>query len=167
MGSTRFTHSTGKAAAVLLSSLLLVTALHPACADALPSPSRTVYKCAVAGKTAYSDSPCLGASRLEIEPTRGVNKLSGRERIGADVRREQQREAFADAIRPLTGMDAKQFDIQSRRMSLPGAAQQECLNLDSSIPVVESEEKHSAPPQLAGIQKRLFEMRLRFKTLRC
>lgn len=115
----------------------------------------------------YSDSPCLGATKLEIEPTRGISKLSGRELVGADVRREQQREAFAEAVRPLTGMDAKQFDTQSRRMSLPAAAQQECRSLEQTISVAETEERQSVQPGLVEIQKRLFEMRLRFNRLRC
>ena len=35
-------------------------------------PSRSVYKCNGNGIPIYSDAPCLGAERLEIEPTRGV-----------------------------------------------------------------------------------------------
>lgn len=57
-------------------------------------------------KMVYSDSPCLGAQKIDVEGTRGLSKSSGCEQVGNDVRREQHRETFADAIRPLTGMDA-------------------------------------------------------------
>lgn len=95
-------------------------------AQGLPSPSRTLFKCVIGGKVSYSDSPCLGAEKIDIEPTRGVSKLSGSERIGNDVRREQHRELIAEAIRPIAGMDAKQMDIFGRRMKLTPDAPREC-----------------------------------------
>jgi hypothetical protein len=90
----------------------------PAWSQNLPPPSPTVYKCELNGRIEYSDNPCLGAARLEIEPTRGLNKSTGREREGRDVRGERRREAFAEAIRPPTGKDAKQLDALSQRMKL-------------------------------------------------
>jgi hypothetical protein len=167
MVTTPFVHLTGRTSIASFLCILLAAAPHPGFTEGLPSPSRTVFKCSAEGKMVYSDSPCLGATKLEIEPTRGISKLSGRELVGADVRREQQREAFAEAVRPLTGMDAKQFDTQSRRMSLPAAAQQECRSLEQTISVAETEERQSVQPGLVEIQKRLFEMRLRFNRLRC
>ena len=74
----------------------------------LPPTSRTVYKCNEKGKTVYSDAPCLGATKVDVEPTRGFNKDTGREIIGTDVRREQHRELMADAFKPLTGLTAEQ-----------------------------------------------------------
>jgi hypothetical protein len=99
-------------------------------AQTLPPPSRTMYKCKVNGTTTYSETPCLGATRIEVEPTRGVSTLSGRQRTGSDVLREQQQEGLAAAIRPVTGMDAKQFKLAERRYALPAAAQQACRQLD-------------------------------------
>jgi hypothetical protein len=136
-------------------------------AQSLHAPSRTLFKCQVQGKTLYSDSPCLGAEKLEVEPTRGVNKLSGKERIGADVQRELHREMFAEAIRSLTGMNAKQFDVQVRRGNLPWPVQQECRRLDQDLVNTEYEEKHTAQPSLHGVQERLLMMRQRFRALRC
>ena len=43
----------------------------------LPPTSRTVYKCQEGAKTVYSDEPCLGAQRINVEPTRGLDKSSG------------------------------------------------------------------------------------------
>jgi hypothetical protein len=84
----------------------------------LPGTSRTVYKCTIAGKVVYTDDPCLGAERVDVEPTRGVSKLTGTERVGPDVQREESREAFAEGIGPITGMDAKQLNQAGRRQKL-------------------------------------------------
>ena len=148
-----------------LAALTLVST--QVCAQQLPPPSRTVFKCDVAGKTVYSDSPCLGAQKINIEPTRGLNKSSGRELIGADVRRELQREMFTDAVRPITGMDAKQFETRGRRMKLTPEAQRECQHLDSQISVAEKEETLAKQPLLADIQEQLFRKRNRFRELGC
>jgi len=136
-------------------------------AQSLPAPSRTMYKCKVKGTTTYSDSPCLGATRLEVEPTRGVSKISGRERTGNDVANERHNELFAEALRPLSGMDAKQYATFSRRYQLPSSTQRECRTLDQELPLVEQEEKHAPQHMLNDVQARLFLMRKRFYDLRC
>jgi hypothetical protein len=33
-------------------------------------PTRTAFKCVVAGKVTYSDAPCEGAQRVDLQPTR-------------------------------------------------------------------------------------------------
>jgi hypothetical protein len=139
----------------------------PAHAQKLPPTSRSVFKCEVAGKTVYSDAPCLGAQKIDVEPTRGLSKSSGRELVGSDVRREQNREIFADAIRPITGMDSKQLDAEGRRMKLNPDAQRECRRLDTEIPAAEQEEKRSKQPALADVQTRLFQMRRSFREQGC
>ena len=58
-------------------------------AQTLPPASRIVYKCQEANKTYYSDSPCLGAQRLDLQPTRGMDSSSGREVHGKDVQHEK------------------------------------------------------------------------------
>ncbi len=137
-------------------------------AQKLPATTRTVFKCEVAGKITYSDAPCLGATKIDVEPTRGLNKSSGRELIGNDVRREQNREIVAEAIRPITGMDAKQLDGRGRRMNLSPDAQRECRLLDTEIPTTERKEKRAVHTKdLIDVQEQLFELRHRFRTLRC
>jgi hypothetical protein len=136
-------------------------------AQNLPPPSRTMYKCKVNGTTTYSDVPCLGAERLDVEPTRGVGKLSGTERIGKDVSFERWHESFAQALSPVTGMNAQQLTQAGRRNKLSPVARQECQQLDQAIPLAESEEKHAAQPALRDVQMRLFQMRQRFRDLRC
>lgn len=133
----------------------------------LPPTSRAVFKCEAAGKTVYSDSPCLGAQKVDIEPTRGLNKTSGSELIGNDVRREQQREMLANAVRPITGMDAKQLDVQGRRMKLTSDAQRECRSLDAEIPAAEKREKLAKQQAVADVLAQLLRMRRRFVELGC
>lgn len=152
---------------LLFTTASLVFVSTQAYSQKLPPPSRTVFKCEVAGKVSYSDSPCLGAQKIDVEPTRGLNKMSGRELLGNDVRREQNREMFADAIRPITGMDAKQLDVQGRRMKLTADAQRECRHLDAEIPVAEKQEKLVKQQALADVQAQLFRMRRSFRELGC
>ena len=154
---------------VIASRFLLAAVLLPVfvSAQSLPPPSRTMYKCQAKGTTTYSESPCPGATRLEIEPSRGVSKLSGKERIGQDVFYERQREAMAEAWRPVTGMDAKELAVYSRRAQLAPAARNECRQLDQSMPEAELEERRVAPAQLREVQQRLFLLRQRSRELRC
>jgi hypothetical protein len=136
-------------------------------AQTLHAPSRTLFKCQDQGKIVYSDSPCLGAEKLEVEPTRGVNKLSGKVRIGPDVQRELHREMLAEAIRPLSGMNAKQFEVAVRRVNLPGAVQQECRRLDQDLASTEYEETRTVQTALRDVQARLLLLRQRYRELRC
>jgi hypothetical protein len=137
-------------------------------AQYLPAATRTVFKCEVDGKIVYSDAPCLGAKKIDVEPTRGLNKSSGRELIGNDIRREQNREIFAEAVRPITGMNAKQLDTQSRRLKLSADAQRECHRLDSEIPATEIEEKRALHTKdFPDVKERLLHLRHSFAGLRC
>jgi hypothetical protein len=155
-----------KAAAMLIGAWSLCAA-PVASAQTLHAPSRTLFKCEEQGKVVYSDSPCLGAEKLEVVPTRGVNKLSGKVRVGPDVQREIHHETFAEAIRPLTGLSAKQLEVQTRRFYLPGPTQQECRRLDQDLVNAEAEEKRTTQNALREMQARLFLMRQRFRELRC
>ena len=119
------------------------------------------------GKTMFSDEPCLGAQKIEVEPTRGVSKMSGTARKGADVQREEHREAFADAIKPLTGMDAKQLDAAGRRQRLEPSARTECAALDRNISSAEAREQAAPPSHRANVQQPLLVDRQRYRRLRC
>lgn len=77
----------------------------------MPPPSHTVRKCEVGGKVHYSDSTCVGAQKVDVTPTRGMNQSTGRELTGWDVRREVFREQWSDAVRPITGMNAQQVEL--------------------------------------------------------
>lgn len=150
------------AALTLLAAFTLVT--H---AQSLPPPAKTVFKCEENGKVVYSDSPCLGAKTVDVEPPRGVSRLSGKERVGSAVQQERLREHIADAMRPLTGMNPKQYETFGRRQKLPADAQRECQRLDGRIPLVEAEERQASGQGLADIQLRLLGLRKRFRELAC
>jgi hypothetical protein len=134
----------------------------------LRQPSRTVYKCESDGKVTYSDEPCAGAVRVDAEPTRGLNKSSGKERTGTDVVQERRREGIAEALRPATGMDAKQLDTLARRQRLASAAQAECRSLDRALPSAEAAERRaSAAATLQVAQRDLLTLRRRHLELGC
>jgi hypothetical protein len=133
----------------------------------LPPPSRTVFKCVDKGKTIFSDDPCPGAEKIEVEPNRGVSTSTGVTRKGADVQREEHREAFAEAVKPLTGMNAKQLDKAGQRMRLEPPARTECAHLDRSISALESRERALQPSQRAAVQQQLFVDRQRYRKLGC
>lgn len=154
---------------LLLLSLALTLAYVPARVDAqaLPAPSRVIYKCIVGGKIAYTDEPCLGAIRMDIEPSRGLDKFSGKQMTGADVRQEVHREMFGEALRPLTGLNGKAYAIEVRRYKLDGAAKAECRSLDTGLAESEALERASSKATRPAVQHELFVMRKRYKTLGC
>lgn len=150
----------------LVATSLLVLAL-PGHAQ-LPAPSRTIYKCEVNGKIAYTDEPCLGAQRLDVVPTRGVDKLSGQVRTGADVAREHYRESMARAVQPLTGMNPQQYSTQVRRHQLDAGAQRECRVLEADILDNEAlERRGGARETIASLQQDTLALRQRYHKLRC
>lgn len=132
----------------------------------LPPASRTVYKCESGGRVVYSDEPCSAAKKLEIEPTRGLT-TTGKERAGADVRNEVFREQLGEAVRPITGMNSKQYDVATKRVKLSAEAQRECRALDLSMPRAEAVERQAKGVELAESQRELLRQRKRFRELRC
>ncbi|QRR35611.1 DUF4124 domain-containing protein [Hydrogenophaga sp. YM1] len=151
---------------LLLAILMLAPALSSH-AQKLPAPSRDVYRCAVGGKVTYSDAPCLGAKKVDVEPTRGLNATSGNELVGADVQRERRREQFTEAVRPITGMDSKQLDTQAKRTKLSAASRRECQDLDQAIPAAESQERAASGEAMKSVQLRLLSLRKRFISVGC
>lgn len=136
-------------------------------AQGLPPASRTVFRCEVNGRVHYSDAPCLGAKKIEVEPTRGLDRSAGARKVGPDVQRERRHEEFAQAFQPVTGMNAKQLDLASRRMKLSPEAQRACRQLDLDIARLEAAEPLAAPEQVPGLQGDLYARRSSFRQLRC
>jgi hypothetical protein len=146
---------------------LLCPQLLPAQSTTLPAPSRTVYKCTVEGKVVYTDEPCIGAKRVDVEPTRGLNKSTGRELTGRDVSRERQTEQLAEAVKPITGLTPQQFEVQRSRVRLAPEVKSECARLDGSIAQAETQERAEPIETRAAVQRRLFALRKRHRDLRC
>ena len=136
-------------------------------AQSLPPQSRTVFKCTVNKKVVYTDEPCVGAEKVNVEPTRGMNKSSGRELTGTDVARERRNEQFAEAVKPITGMSSKQFETAKLRTKLSPEAKSECANLDRGIEGLESQDRQAEGENKANIQRSLFASRKRYRELRC
>ncbi|MDY7574457.1 hypothetical protein [Actimicrobium sp. CCI2.3] len=129
--------------------------------------TRTVFKCTVDKAIVYSDVPCLGAQRLQIEPSRGLNKTTGKELVGTDVGREKKREVFAEAIRPLTGLNSQQLETETRRSRLAPSAKSDCRQLDGEIARTERSESSSNQESRLAIQEFLYDKRNRYHQLGC
>lgn len=158
-----------KAAFTFLSALVIVANVTTVDAQtaSLPNATRTVFKCVVDGKASYSDTPCLGAQRIEITPTRGMNKSTGKELSGSDVSRERQSEIFGEAIRPITGLSLEQRAMHSKRFGLSAGAKAECEMLDALILKNEKAESYESPKDKSALQSRLLESRMRYRELKC
>jgi len=154
-------------AVTTLAGTLLVTGSGRAQSPSLPQPTRTVYKCIAGGKVTYTDAPWLGATRVDIEPTRGLDKSTGRELTGPDVAREKTREQIAHAVQLITGLTPGQFEVQRRRVNLSADAKAECARLDSEIAASEAQERTASTDTLPIVQRRLLAFRIRYRELRC
>jgi len=153
--------------AAVIGSLLLLLVAMPGHAQ-LPTPSRTIYKCETGGKIAYTDIPCLGAKRLDVVPARGVDRLSGQSRVGADVARELQQEHFARAIKPISGMNEQQFATATRRYRLDARAQRECRTLEAAIVDNEQrEQRRGAREPVESLHRDTLSLRQRYRELGC
>lgn len=147
--------------------LIVLAICAQASAQKLPPPTRELYRCEESGKVVYSDSPCLGAKRVDVQPTRGVNKTTGTERTGADVRSERHNEAMAQALYPIFGETSGQREKRHRRASLSKADKSACGQLDGDISGAEKRERTATGEQLQTIQIQLFQLRKEYKNLRC
>ena len=154
--------------AYLLNPLLLaLQLLLPAYAQSLPAPSRTVFKCEINGKVAYSDSPCLGAQRLDIRPTRGIDKSTGNERIGKDVRQERSDEKIAKAWEPIFAETPEQRAKRHRRAALKPESRTQCSRLDQEIELAEQAERNATKAMLSDVQSDLLRLRRQYRDTRC
>jgi hypothetical protein len=134
---------------------------------AFAASAQVVYKCKSSGSVVYSNEPCLGAKVVDTTPTQGLDKSSGRSVKGADVSRSETRKAFADAIKPLTGMDAAQLDQAGKRQKLETKGQRECAVLDRQLPAQVRDARASDKTVAARAEIVLFESRKRFRELGC
>lgn len=147
---------------------LMLALSHCAMGQNLPPPSRTVYRCEVDKKVVYSDAPCLGARRVDVTPTQGLDSSTGQRRIGEDVRREQHNATMAKALQPLLGETPEQYALRHRRARLAPPAIQECARMDGQLRQLEAAETAAGPG--AGkdsAKKDLYAARLRHRDLGC
>ena len=128
---------------------------------------RTVFKCAVGNRTVYSDDPCPGAQRIDIEPTRGFSKSTGHERVGADVARENHCDQMAEIWKPIVSLSTNQWAVQERRHKLTPQDRQACEQLDAGIAQLEAAERVEPLEGRPALQQRLYLLRQRERALRC
>lgn len=145
----------------------LTIAASSVAAQSLPPTSRTVYRCDDGNKVLYSDTPCLGAKKVDVEPTRGLNKSTGREQIGQDVRREKHNEQMAEALRPIFNETPEQRATRLKRFKLAPSAKAECARLDAEMPQLEAKERSAKGETLGTVQRELLASRTRFQKLGC
>ena len=126
-------------------------------------PTRTVFRCEVAGKITYSDALCRGAQRVDVQPTHGLNKSSGTVRVGEDVRVEHTNEAIAEAIRPIAVMSGG----PRARFKLSPSSKAECALLDRRVLSQERVERQLTGRDKVGAQRDLFESRSRAREIGC
>lgn len=134
------------------------------------SPSMAqVYRCEVNGKASYSDEPCLAAKRVDVTPTRGLDKLSGKSQKGREVRREEHNKILADVERPLLRRTPEERATYSRRARnhLTPEEMAECYVRDPRIESLEKEEKTAKGAELQQVQQQLLKERRRQRELKC
>ena len=131
--------------------------------------SAQVYRCELEGKTIYSDAPCLGAKRVDTTPTQGMDKLSGRSRKSAEVRRDEHQKMVTEALRPFHGMSHQEMSPRYRRSQnrLTPAEHAECEALDGTIKQLEQREGSAQGDALKRTQMQLLQQRQRYKELNC
>lgn len=136
-------------------------------AHTLPPPSRTVFKCEVNGKVVYSDEPCPDAKLVDVTPTRGLDKSSGKVWTGDDVRREKHNEVMSEALRPILNETPEQRAVRHKRFKLSEQAKSECRTLDLQIEGLQNQERSSGKNEVVSVRQQLYKARLLHRELRC
>ncbi|RYE58307.1 MAG: DUF4124 domain-containing protein [Hyphomicrobiales bacterium] len=144
----------------LVVPLLLVSSL---CAAAPP----TVYRCETGGKINYADAPCVGGKVVDVTPTKGADRMTGRSRKGNDVQREEYRTLLDDATRPLHGLSHGEMDVVRRRQKLSRADQVQCASLDRQVPALEARTAKAVGGAKGQADVELYQARRRVFNLKC
>lgn len=143
----------------VLASLLISTV----CAAAPP----TVYRCETNGRVNYSDAPCVGAKVIDVTPTQGADKMTGRSSKGQEVQREEFHSTLDKATRPLHGLSHDEMDIRRRRYKLSSTEQLQCADLDEQLPVLEEKASKTAGAAKGQADVALYQARKRAFDLKC
>lgn len=138
-------------------------------AHLVSSANAQVYRCEADGKTSYSDAPCLGAKRVDVTPTQGLDKLSGQSRKGKDVRADEFQNSMARAMRPLLGETTEEYKTRHRRHrnALTPAEISECYAIDPRLRRLEEQERSATGEMLKRARRDLLQERQRYRELKC
>jgi hypothetical protein len=121
--------------------------------------AQQVYKCASRKSVTYSEQPC--SSRIvntDQAPVRAKPQ---------DVRRQEQNQAMARAMRRMPGESAEQFDTRRRRGRLTSEDRAECAVLEKRMPVEKASINNPDPTEVSKAEAALRESGKRFSDLRC
>ncbi len=129
--------------------------------------SQTVYRCAGAAGTAYSNEPCLGGRAVDIQPPQGLDRASGESRKSPEVIRSEKQQAMAQALGDLLGEAPEQVEKRHRRFGLAADARASCARLDSSLVLQEAAARRAGPEHALRAQQGLYASRLRYRELGC
>lgn len=140
--------------------LLFVASL---CAAAPP----TVYRCDSGGKIVYSAAPYVGGKVIDVTPTRGADKMTGRSIKGSDVQREKYRTMVDDTTRRLHGLSHEEMDVMRRRQKLSSADQAQCASLDRQVPVLQAQTVNVVGSAKGQAEVKLYQARKRGFDLKC
>lgn len=144
----------------LIAIFLIISPFNEARTQTLPQPAKHVYRCEQNGKISYSDEPCMGAKRVDVTPTRGMDKWTGEQRTGPDVNREKSNEQMANGLKPIFGETPEQRETRHRRARLTGSEKMECMQLDSEMRKAEGTNTETT-------DEALYQMRKRYRALKC
>lgn len=133
------------------------------CAAAPP----TVYRCETNGKVNYSDAPCVGAKVIDVTPTQGADKMTGRSSKGRDVQREEFHSTLDNATRPLHGLSHDEMDARRRRYQLSSTDQLQCATLDQQLPALEEQTSKAAGRARGQADVALYQARKQAFDLKC
>ena len=142
-----------------LASLMISTV----CVAAPP----TVFRCETNGRVNYSDAPCVGAKVIDVTPTQGADKMTGRSSKGADVQREEFHRTLDNATRPLHGLSHDEMDSRRRRSKLSSADQRHCATLDQQLPALEEQASRAAGAAKGSADIALYQARKQAFDLKC
>ncbi len=134
--------------------------------------SRQVFRCERNGKVTYTDEPCIGATEVDVTPTKGMETHQGANQRNPEYMNkraaEMRREGIANALQPITGMDQATLERSQRRMRLAPAVREECDELDRSLSrLQQGVQRQTDAASETKRQRELFEARKRFKDLKC
>ena len=127
----------------------------------------TVYRCETNGRVNYSDAPCVGAKVIDVTPTQGADKMTGRSSKGQEVQREEFHSTLDNATRPLHGLSHDEMDIRRRRYKLSSTEQLQCATLDQQLPVLEEKASKAAGAAKGQADVALYQARKQAFDLKC
>ncbi|VWX63191.1 conserved hypothetical protein [Burkholderiales bacterium 8X] len=104
---------------------------------------------------------------VDIVPTQGADKMSGRSRKSPELQRREINHSMDDALQPPTGRDRDQMDVLRRRVRLASNDQASCSRLDAQLPVMERAAAIATPGDQAGADSVLYQARKAFFDLKC